>query len=139
MKFITPLAAAMLLTAPVHAQINHTGRYYGPNGSYVKCTVIGSQYSSKTFCSNGEAARDEDRRLGSKNACLKRLDAAWDKNNPTAYEQARQKWQQTYPNQTRLGMQPLGLELNSTVALMRFEDPAYKAKSKACFTANGFN
>ena len=146
MNFIkATIATAAVITCclgndyPANAQINHTGRYYGPNGSYTKCSVIGSQYSSSVFCSSGEAARDEDRRHAKKNACLKQLDSAWDANNPQAYEQAKSEWRQTYPNQASLGMEPLGLELNSTVALMRHKDPAYKAKSKACFAANGFN
>ena len=133
---------ALALCPPVQAQINHTGRYYGPNGSYIKCSVVGGQYSSSTHCISGEAARDEDRRLAAKNACTAKVEAAheakWGKGISNKRLVDQYGLEPTYEPIGRFDSafyETLGQShLANDVAYAE-----YRAKTKACFTKNGFN
>ena len=132
MKLFTALAALTLIAAPVQAQLNHTGRYYGPDGAYMKCTTVGSYADHATFCKSGAEARDEDRRLEAKNACRKRVD-----------QQQIAKWgvletvgSETYP----VGM--YDRDFHERFYKTEFNPVAhaeYRTANRACFTANGFN
>ena len=123
MKFITAIAALTLVAAPVQAQLNHTGRYYGPNGSYLKCTTVGSYSNNSTFCKSGAAARDEDRRLDAKNACVKRVEDA----HTAKYGEAGKFDSAFY---TKWVKQP---ELINDAAYAEL-----RAARSTCYTANGF-
>ena len=110
MKFITPLAAAMLLTAPAQAApFIHHGTYHGPNGAYTKCTVTGSMYSSSAHCLSGDEAREEDRKLKGKNTCLANLDATWDANNPMHMSKPDRSGNRHIQTKRVLGCSHLGL------------------------------
>ena len=146
------IAALTLSVAPVQAQLNHTGRYYGPNGSYLKCRTIGSYTNHSTFCKSGAAARDEDRRLDAKNACRKQLDATWDANNQKIFKQVNKEIMIEFPDYNKNREWAIkrfsktaphlaanaDAVLNARVAVLRYQDPAYKAASSKCFTDNGF-
>ena len=118
MKALLTIAVAFLAAAPAQAQINHTGRYYGPNGSYTKCRVIGSQYSSSTHCISGEAARDEDRRMDSRNTCMETINAKYIE---------------------RYELDHIGTISQEAMSKSTPRGIAYMADVKSCHSANGFN
>ena len=96
---------------------------------------MASQYSSATHCISGEAARDQDRRLAAKNACRKRIDAAFDAAKPEVIELLVKAADLKYPYRAP----HKAADVRSELALIRYENPQYKAASKKCFTDNGFN
>jgi hypothetical protein len=130
---------ALSLTIQCHGVLaqSTTGRYYGPNGQYVKCTTYASGNDVSTFCKSGKEARDEDLRLDRKNQCMDKVNAAHIK-----------KWG-TY--NARRGMsepllEPIGifepefyidvLEQPEGANLKAYSE--YQAASKKCFSKNGF-
>ena len=139
MKLFTALAALTLIAAPANAQLNHTGRYYGPNGTYVKCDTIGSYTNNSTYCKSGEEAREDDRRHESKNDCLKRIQAAWDANNQEVFQEVEQQLAIKFPSQVGPAYKAINdLSIKAEVAIIRSNDPAVKASNSKCFAKNGF-
>ncbi len=151
---------AVLLSAPVSAQLNHTGRYYRPNGSYIKCRTVGTYEDFSTFCMSGEDAHDEDRRHDLKNTCIKQVDESYEAKygNLIAESQSEYGLLGSYSSERNpdvslydsdwyrrkvglIGPSPIEHKklLQKKFLLDNPLYAEYKARSEKCFTENGFN
>ena len=140
MKLFTALAALTLIAAPVHAS---THRAY--NGDmYTRCNFVGKN----VYCTHNDEARDLDRRHAAKNTCLGKVKAE----HIAKYGQVMDKTSKelvdrgVLPASHRLIKHEIIGELdsdfyNSIGKSYLINDAAHyenRAKSAACFTANGF-
>lgn len=140
MKLFTALAALTLVAAPAQANI-----YRSYNGDmYTRCNFVGKS----VYCTHNDEARDLDRRHAAKNACREKIKAE----HIAKYGQVMDKTAKALvdrgvlPADHRLIRYEIIGELDSAFYQQigkpyLINDAAhaeYRAKSAACFAANGF-